>query len=92
MKKQGIKYFEKAIRKNAGRAISDYSMIKDGDKVMVAVSGGKDSIVLLKILHLLQKAAPVDFELWPVHVSTGYEKDSMPFHPGPNLNWGLKLT
>jgi tRNA 2-thiocytidine biosynthesis protein TtcA len=91
MKKQGIKYFEKAIRKNAGRAISDYSMIKDGDKVMVAVSGGKDSIVLLKILHLLQKAAPVDFELWPVHVSTGYEKGFDAVSSWSESELGLKI-
>ena len=73
MKTHGIKYFEKVIRRQTGRAISDYSMINDGDKVIVAVSGGKDSIVLLQILHLLQKAAPIDFELLPVHVSTGFE-------------------
>ena len=69
-----FKYFEHSIRKHAGQAIMDFSMIKDGDRVIVAVSGGKDSIVLLKILRLLQKAAPVDFELLPVHVSTGFEK------------------
>jgi len=68
------RHFERSIRKLTGTAISDYSMIKKGDKVIVAVSGGKDSIVLLKILHLLQKAAPVDFELLPVHVCTGFEK------------------
>ncbi|HEY9160102.1 MAG TPA: ATP-binding protein [Desulfomonilia bacterium] len=91
MKEQGIKYFEKAIRKNAGRAISDYSMIKDGDKVMVAISGGKDSIVLLKILHLLQKAAPVDFEFWPVHVSTGYEKGFDAVSSWSESELGLKI-
>jgi tRNA 2-thiocytidine biosynthesis protein TtcA len=73
MKPHGIKYFEKIIRKHTGRAISDYSMIDNNDRVIVAVSGGKDSIVLLKILHMLQKAAPVDFKLFPVHVSTGFE-------------------
>lgn len=73
-KSYDLKHFERALRKHAGQAIQDYSMINNGDRVIVAISGGKDSIVLLKILRLLQNAAPVDFELLPVHVSTGYEK------------------
>lgn len=40
---------------------------------MVAVSGGKDSIVLLKVLAMLKNAAPVDFEIVPIHVATGFE-------------------
>ena len=69
------RYFEKRIRKKTGRAIHDYRMIGQGDKVMVAVSGGKDSIVLLKVLSDLHRAAPVEFDIMPVHIATGFEKD-----------------
>ncbi len=91
MKARGIKYFEKALRKQTGRAISDYSMISDGDRVLVAVSGGKDSIVLLRVLHMLQKAAPVDFELLPVHVSTGFEKGFDAVSSWSESELGLKM-
>jgi tRNA 2-thiocytidine biosynthesis protein TtcA len=50
-------------------------MIEHGDRVMVAVSGGKDSLVMIKILAALKKAAPIEYELIPVHVATGYELD-----------------
>jgi len=50
-------------------------MIQHGDRVIVAVSGGKDSLVLMKILSDLSGAAPVEFTLIPVHISTGYEQD-----------------
>jgi tRNA 2-thiocytidine biosynthesis protein TtcA len=48
-------------------------MIESGDKVLVAISGGKDSIVMMKILVALKEAAPLEFELIPVHVKTGYD-------------------
>ena len=63
------------MRKKTGLAIHDYRMIEQGDKVLVAISGGKDSIVLLKVLSDLQRAAPVDFDIIPVHIATGFEKD-----------------
>lgn len=69
------RYFEKRIRKKTGRAIHDHRMIEQGDKVLVAVSGGKDSIVLLKVLSDLHRAAPVEFDIIPVHIATGFEKD-----------------
>ncbi len=66
---------EKRVLRKAGSAVHDYRMIADGDRVLVAVSGGKDSIVLLKVLAELKSAAPVDFDLVPIHVATGFEKD-----------------
>jgi tRNA 2-thiocytidine biosynthesis protein TtcA len=69
------KYYQKRVLRKAGTAIHDYRMISGGDRVLVAVSGGKDSIVLLKVLSELQASSPVAFEIVPVHVATGFEKD-----------------
>ncbi len=57
--------------KRAGKAIVDYQMLDEGDKVMVAVSGGKDSLSLLHILRHRQQVAPVHFSLIAVHIDYG---------------------
>jgi tRNA 2-thiocytidine biosynthesis protein TtcA len=62
------------ISKRVGKAITDYDMTREGDKIAVAVSGGKDSLTLLKVLRDRQIFVPVKYELLAVHIDLGYPK------------------
>ncbi|WP_428381345.1 tRNA 2-thiocytidine(32) synthetase TtcA [Nevskia ramosa] len=82
----------KRLRRQMGQAIMDYQMIRDGDRVMVCLSGGKDSYTMLDVLLMLRDAAPVKFEViavnldqkqpgFPEHVLPEYlEARGVPFH------------
>jgi tRNA 2-thiocytidine biosynthesis protein TtcA len=62
---------EKALLRRVGEAVARFRMIRDGDRVAVALSGGKDSVTLLEALLLLQKRAPIDFSVCAFTVEQG---------------------
>ena len=63
---------EARLAKKATQAITEFGLIEDGDRVMVGLSGGKDSWALIQILDVLQRRAPIDFSIVAVNVNSGY--------------------
>ncbi len=68
---QGTEFY---ISKRVGRAIIDYKMLSDGDKIAVAVSGGKDSLILLKVLNDRKSFVPIKYDILAVHIDLGYPR------------------
>lgn len=88
--KKALHSLEKKIFKSVGRAIGDFNLIEEGDKILVAVSGGKDSWVMLYVMNELKKRAPVNFDIIAVNIDQGWAgfrqdivEDFLDFHEIP---------
>jgi len=84
-----INKLRKRLRRNVGQAIADYNMIEDGDKVMVCLSGGKDSYTMLDILMNLQKHAPIKFNI--IAVNLDQKQPGFPEHVLPEYLTSINI-
>src|SRR5690349_6131810 len=84
---------EARLAKKTTKAIVDYEMIEDGDRVMVGLSGGKDSWALLQVLDVLRQRAPIRFSLVAVNVDSGYKeyKHDLIAKTCESRGWALRI-
>jgi tRNA 2-thiocytidine biosynthesis protein TtcA len=74
---------ERILMRDVGRAVGEFDLIQEGDRILVAMSGGKDSYGLAVLLRMLQKRAPVRFDLLAVHLDQGHPG----YDGGPLVRW-----
>ncbi len=89
-KRYSFNKLQKRLRRNVGKAIADFNMIEDGDKVMVCLSGGKDSYTLLDILMFMGKIAPINFDI--IAVNLDQKQPGFPAHVLPNYLTDLGVS
>lgn len=87
-----IKKFRKSIWRPFTRAIRDYQLIQDGDRIAVCISGGKDSMLLAKLMQEIQKHGPVSFELVFLVMNPGYNADNWKIIQNNARILGIPLT
>ncbi|MCD4652554.1 tRNA 2-thiocytidine(32) synthetase TtcA [bacterium] len=92
------KVHETRLKRCVGKTIRDFQLIRQEDRILVAVSGGKDSWTMLHLLMHFQAVSPVKFELFPVTIHSGYpdfdtETIEQGYHDiSPELPWKIVLT
>ncbi len=67
-------YLKKEVNRKVGKAIHTYDLLSEGDSIMVAVSGGADSLIMLHFLNEWKRKAPISFSLVPVYIEMGFSK------------------
>jgi tRNA 2-thiocytidine biosynthesis protein TtcA len=86
-------YIQKSLNRTVGKALHQYEMISDGDRIAVGLSGGKDSLTLMWILNHRLSYIPVSYELCPIYIDPGFEggfSDSLSAY-AENMGYNLRV-